>query len=167
MQKIGQYPSLADLAIPDLQKYRSLLGEESYRELSRAVGLASHGVGIGAFVYLRRIFEALIGKAHAVACHTESWNEDTYKTARIDEKIGFLRDHLPRFLVENRVLYGILSKGIHSLTEDECLNVFPVVKLGIELILDEELERVRRDQKIEAAKKGITALGNQLKQSES
>lgn len=167
LQKVGQYPSLADLAIPDLQKYRNVLGEERYRELSRAVGLVSHGVGIGAFVYLRRIFEALIEKAHAIASSTENWDEDAYKVARVDEKIGLLRVHLPRFLVEDRALYGILSKGIHSLTEDECLKAFPIVKLGIELILDEEIERVRRDQKIKAAKKEISDLGTQLRRSES
>src|SRR5216684_525484 len=27
LQKIGQYPSLADLAVPDLQKYRPVLGD--------------------------------------------------------------------------------------------------------------------------------------------
>ena len=53
LQKIGQTPSMADLAIPDLRKYRTVLGDDRFRELSRAIGLAAHGVGIGAFVYRR------------------------------------------------------------------------------------------------------------------
>ncbi len=39
LQKIGQYPSIADLATPDFQKYRPVLGDEGFRELTRAVGL--------------------------------------------------------------------------------------------------------------------------------
>lgn len=35
LQKIGQFPSLADLATPDLQKYRPVLGDEGFRELTR------------------------------------------------------------------------------------------------------------------------------------
>ena len=165
LQKFGQYPSLADLATPDLQKYRKVLGDERFRELTRAVGLVSHGVGIGAFVYLRRIFEALIEKAHTQAAEIQGWSDEPYGNARIDEKIALLKAHLPQFLVENRSLYGILSTGIHSLSEDQCLQAFPVVKLGIELILDEELEKTRTEEKIDTARKGLAALGVQFKHS--
>ncbi len=165
LAKIGQYPSIADLAIPDLQKYRVVLGEERYRELTRGVGLASHGVGIGAFAYLRRVFEALIEKARLKAASEGGWDQDTFERVHMDEKIKTLERHLPPFLVENRALYGILSKGIHVLTEEECLTSFPVVKLGIELILDDELERHRRDLKIAAARKNISRLSGELKES--
>jgi hypothetical protein len=161
LQKIGQHPSMADLAAPDLQKYKKVLGEERYREFVRGVGLISHGVGIGAFVYLRRVFEGLIAKARAKAAEA-GWQEADYEKARMDEKIALLKTYLPPFLVENRKLYGILSKGIHDLSEDECLEAFPVVKLGIEMILDEELERVNKEEKIKAAQKQISALGGRL-----
>jgi hypothetical protein len=52
LQKIGQYPSIADLAAGDLKKYRKVLGKDRLFEFNRAIGLAAHGVGIGAFVYL-------------------------------------------------------------------------------------------------------------------
>ena len=58
--KIGQYPSVADLSESQIGQYRKLLGNEKYRELARAIGLKSHGVEVGAFIYLRRIFEDLI-----------------------------------------------------------------------------------------------------------
>lgn len=50
---------------------------------------------------------------------------------------------LPDFLVKNRDLYGILSKGIHELSEDECLSYFDPVKAALELILDQALEKKR------------------------
>lgn len=163
LQKIGQHPSLADLVIPDLQKYRPVLGDEGFRELTRAVGLASHGVGVGAFVYLRRIFEALIEKARQQAATEKDWDERAFENARMDEKIAMLKQHLPKFLVENRALYGIMSVGVHTLSEAKCLEAFPVVRVGIELILDEHLERHAREKKIAAAAKGISALGAALK----
>lgn len=163
LEKIGQFPSLADLATPDLRKYRPILGNERYRELTRGVGLASHGVGIGAFVYLRRIFESLIEEARLAAAKEDDWDQSAYDQARMDEKIAMLKMYLPAFLVENRALYGILSVGVHALPESECLKAFPVVRLGIELILDDHLERFERDQKIRHAKGNIAALGGALK----
>jgi len=158
LQKIGQIPSLADLALPDLRKYRPVLGDESFKELTRAIGLTTHGVGIGAFVYLRRIFESLIEGARAVASSERGWDEEAYTRARMDEKIGLLKEHLPEFLVQNRGLYGILSVGVHTLTEAECLSAFPAVRLAIELILDDLLEQHERQAKLKSAAKSLAAL---------
>ncbi len=162
--KVGQHPSLADLATVEIQKYRKVLGEELYRELNRAVGLVTHGVGIGAFVYLRRIFEKLIEEAHQREMSNSAWDEIKYKDARMDERIGILKDSLPNFLVEHRSLYSILSKGIHELSESECLGAFPTTKLGIELILDEKLEKIEREEKIRKASKSISDLTGKIKQ---
>lgn len=164
VEKIGQYPSLADLTTPDLQKYRPALGDDKYRELIRGVRLASHDVGIGAFTYLRRVFEYLIENAHTKAQVREDWDEALFQQSRMDERIQLLSSFLPEFLVENRALYRILSTGIHTLTEQECLEAFPVVLLGIELILDVELERMEREKKIEAARKVISLVARDLKQ---
>ncbi|MDQ8020938.1 MAG: hypothetical protein REI94_03810 [Moraxellaceae bacterium] len=158
LQKIGQIPSLADLALPDLRKYRKVLGADRFKELTRAIGLTTHGVGVGAFVYLRRIFESLIDDAHRVASADAGWDEDSYSRARMDEKIGLLKAHLPDFLVQNRSLYGILSVGVHTLSEAECLNAFPAVRLAIELILDDLLEQHERQAKLKSAAESLAAL---------
>lgn len=158
LQKIGQIPSLADLALPDLRKYRPVLGNERHRELARAIGLTTHGVGVGAFVYLRRIFESLIEQAHEKAQSDTGWDEDVYGRSRMDEKIGLLKEHLPGFLVENRGLYGILSVGVHTLSEEECLAAFPALRLAIELILDDLLEEHERNNKLKSAAQSIAAL---------
>lgn len=161
LQKIGQYPSIADLASPGLQKYRPVLGDDGLGELTRAVGLAAHGVG--AFVYLRRIFEALIEKARQAAAIEPAWDESAFEKSRMDEKIAMLKQHLPEFLVENRKLYGIMSVGVHTLSEEQCLEAFPIVRIGIELILDERLGKHAREQKIAEATKQISKLGTELK----
>jgi hypothetical protein len=158
MQKIGQFPSLATLNSYDVKPYSSVLDKESFRELTKAIGLAAHGVGVGSFVYLRRIFENLVEEAHQDALKNSAWNEIAYSKARMGEKILQLENLLPKFLVENRLMYGILSKGIHELTETECLAAFPVVKLGIEIILDAKIRSLEEQKKLTKAALAIQQL---------
>ncbi|MGE8004365.1 hypothetical protein [Lysinibacillus sp. NPDC093216] len=146
IKKIGQYPSVADIEIPGIQKYQKLL-KQDYKDFSKAIGLHSHGVGAGSFVYLRRIFENLIEEKHVEASQNDKWDEKEYQKSRMDEKINLLKDKLPPILVEHRSIYGIMSKGIHQLSEDECKTLFPDVKLGIELILDEKLYELEKQSK--------------------
>lgn len=66
----------------------------------------------------------------------------------MDEKIVLLKNHLPQTLVGNAGMYTILSRGIHALSEDDCLKYFDTIRLGIELILDEKIEREERQKKL-------------------
>lgn len=161
--KIGQYPSMSEGLIPKYKKYRSVLPVEKHKELIKGIRLISHDVGIGAFVYLRRIFEHLIEEAHQTAIDDTDWDNDAFIKARMDDKIQLLQHHLPSFLVENRKLYGILSKGVHELSEQECLSYFDAVKVAIELILDEKLEQKERKEKIKAATASLSKIQADLK----
>lgn len=138
IQKIGQFPSVADLEASDLGQYRQALGKEYFVELKRAVGLFSHGVGIGAFVYLRRIFEKLI-EDRAKELRDAGELPSGFETLRMDEKIAKIRSKLPESMYALRAIYSILSKGIHELTEDECKSAFPVMLSSIKSILNEEI----------------------------
>lgn len=153
IQKVGQFPSLADLNIEQIKEYESILSEEKLKEFIRGIGLRAHGIGIGSFVYLRRIFEYLIEKEHIAAKKTKDWDENLYEKSRMVEKIELLKDCLPKFLVENKDLYGILSLGVHELSEDECLKYFDPLKMGIIEILEEKVaEKKREDRKIQTQK---------------
>ena len=44
-------------------------------------------VGIGAFVYLRRIFEDLISAARVQAATAQEWDQEAFERGRMDEKI--------------------------------------------------------------------------------
>lgn len=147
IMKIGQYPSIADLELHKIQKYRSLL-KDDYKDFSKAIGLYSHGIGAGSYVYLRRIFENLIVEQKDIAFQTDaSLVADEFERKRMDEKIQYIKDFLPNPLVENRQIYGILSKGIHELSEDDCLSMFPSLELGIEIILDWKLAEKEKQEK--------------------
>ena len=154
--KIGQYPSNADLAYDKNRKYSKILGDQKFKELLRADGLFSHGIGVGSFVYLRRIIENLIENYHIIASqNAPCWDEAKYQKAKVKDKIKMLEGYFPVFFSENAQLYGVLSKGIHELSEIECLEYYPIIKTSIELIMDEELEKREKELKIKAIQKSI------------
>ena len=147
LSKVGQTPSIADLYGHDVKRYRSVLGGK-YIEFTRAIGLAANGIGIGSFAYLRRVFHELIEKAHERAKQELDWDDDNFQQLYVQDKIKRLSDYLPKAMVDNANIYAILSKGIHELSEEECLEYYATIKMGIELILDEEIQRLERESKI-------------------
>jgi hypothetical protein len=76
----------------------------------------------------------------------------------METKIKLLKDRLPDFLVRNARIYPILGKGIHELEDHECLALFDPIEVGIELILDEEIERARRAEKVKEAQTALDAV---------
>lgn len=148
MKKIGQFPSFADLSFPELKEYKNVIGKENEKELKRAIGLYASGIGVGSFVYLRRIFERIIMTAGKNAIDDGNVTQEEFDRARIDEKIKMISMYIPKLLTENRIVYGIISKGIHELSEEECLEFFPVMKNFIIMIL-RQWEKTRRDEEDE------------------
>ncbi|KTC05820.1 hypothetical protein AO387_11340 [Pseudomonas syringae ICMP 11168] len=151
IQKVGQFPSSADSNIFHAKRYRKVLGDDLFKEFTKAIGLSAHGIGAGSLVYLRRIFESLIDDARSVASSKEGWSEEVYNKARMNERIKMLKDQLPSYLVEHHKMYGVLSSGVHNQSESECLGFFPVLKTGIELILDQKIldaERLKKTKEL-------------------
>lgn len=150
IMKVGQYPSIADIHIGQIKDYKSVLSKEDLKEFTRAIGLAANGVGIGSFVYMRRIFENLIYRAAKKAVDDGVVVVEDFRKFRMNEKIDALKAYLPATLVELKDMYGIISKGIHELSENECLAYFDVMRNGIELILDDMLDAKRKEEKRKA-----------------
>lgn len=145
--KVGQHPTLADLSKEGLKKYRKL-NNEIYSELNRAVGLSTHRIGIGSFVYLRRVIEKHIvyPEIHQLIKEEKITKEEVSKSD-FKGKIQLVKEKLPKFLVENSKIYSVLSKGIHELDEDECKGYFPILRTAIEIVLDEQIEKKEKDNK--------------------
>ena len=97
---------------------------------------------------MRRILERLIYQAKATA--GDSIDDEKFKQARMAERITMLEGYLPEVLIKNTTIYGILSKGIHELSEEDCRKYFPVVKECIYQILG-LWESIRKKQADEAA----------------
>ena len=143
--KVGQYPSLADIATGELRRFQKVLGHERAAELQRAVGLAAHGVGVGSFVYLRRVFESLL-LDHKNAAATRGQDISGYDKMHVNERVEALKATLPPFLVGNQVIYKILSLGVHTASEEKCLDAFSVLKNAIILILQQDAERLEHER---------------------
>ncbi len=161
--KVGQIPSLADLQFAEIgKKYNKSLDRDDMKEFKKAIGLAAHGVGAGSFVYLRRIFEKLIDEAYSENSSDIKIDKANYIKQRMDEKVETLKDFLPSQLVSMKRIYSILSSGVHTLSEEDCLKYFPALKLSIELILDERIEADIKKQRDELARKQIADIESSL-----
>ena len=160
LEKVGQEPSMADLQMFDIEKYNSILSKERFRDFSMALGLYASGVGCGSLLYLRRIFESIVITAQIECEKLSGWDKDLYESKRFNEKIDYL-ENLGRKIIPDELsdvktkIYGFLSKGVHELSEQEAMELFPHLKLAIELILDEQISQKERNEKIKAIKKAL------------
>ncbi|MDF2189826.1 hypothetical protein [Paraflavitalea sp. CAU 1676] len=132
IRKAGQLPAIQRRPDNDVYNYLTETDKDLY---GKALSSLSHGYGIGAFAYLRRIVENEI--KHIVADISELDYENALKVKDANEK--FNRDHnmtnlidciyplLPislRDMGQNplKILYQQTSEGIHQLSEEECIS---------------------------------------------
>lgn len=161
LQKIGQVPSVEDVAGADIERYRGILGKD-FAELRRASGLFTHGIGIGAFVYLRRIFENLIESAR-VAADPNDERKAEFAPIKMADRIKELSSYLPSAVVKYKDAYGILSAGLHELTEADCKKYFPVVRAAIIAMLEERYEAEQKAKAAADLEKAIAAIAAEAK----
>lgn len=152
--KVGQYPSLTDFQLGDLTEFEDGMSKQQRREFVRATNSAAHGFNVAACVYFRRVFESVLVEARDeyMAQHgLAEWQE--FKDARTDERIGLLRDNLPKFMSEHPQLYRVLSLGIHELTEEQCAAELPMLRKAIELIMRDRVTAARQKREREEVSK--------------
>lgn len=157
IEKIGQSPSHADIANGELKEFAKIMEDVDRREFIRANGLAAHGVNIGAFVYLRRVFERLVDRARDRA--GEQIDLEVFRTSRMSEKIDLLKDNVPDFMIANKEVYSALSIGIHELEEDKCGALYEILKASCVLMIEKEKELLEKRKKESDLSKAIKSFG--------
>jgi hypothetical protein len=168
VEKIGQHPSYADLLQGSAKAFRKAFPTPNdAAEFNKAVGLAAHGVGIGSFVYLRRIFERLVQRRFDEFKQVEGWSIEEFDRSRMGERILMMRKHLPSFMVENSDVYSLLSVAIHALAEDECLAMARVLQKSILLILQEDEANRTRLLSVKEIEKELQQIRSHATKSES
>lgn len=160
IEKIGQYPSLADIANDEVAKFRKTMSPSDAHEFHKAIGLAAHGVGIGSFVYLRRVFERLITTRFEAFKKVEKWTDKEFYSVRMEDKVKLLNGHLPEYLSENWRIYSILSQGLHELDEKTCLHWFGIMKQSIVIILEDDRKKMEDLQRRQEFTDAIADFGN-------
>ena len=75
---------------------------------------------------------------------------------KFEEKIGIIKDELDKDIYDMlKPLYSILSLGIHELKEQDCLYIFEQLKDILEILLDERIEKINKNDKIQRLKKNL------------
>lgn len=152
--KIGQYPSEYDTGSKEyLDKLKAVCGTKEAREMvkfiNKALIMESNGLGIPALVYMRRAFERLISISED---KNELKNTGTIMAERIKNN-----PLLPIDIKENSRLYNIISEGIHNETEEECMELFKVIKVGFTILLRKTYEHVQEQKEMEELKRLISS----------
>jgi len=161
LTKVGQTPSLEDVAGADIERYRTILGSE-FAELRRATGLFAHGIRIGSFVYLRRVFERLVEAAMSTA-DPSGKREAEFRKMRMGERVSELAAYLPPAVVKYKEAYGILSLGLHELTEAECKRYFPVVRAAVIMMLEQKYEAAEKAKVTAELDRAVAAITKETK----
>lgn len=159
--KVGTFPSIADLDTGRMLNDCNISKSKFPKGLCAAIGLKAQGVYVGAYAYLRRVYEKLIIEAAAKA-KEDGFLDENFNDMRAQEKIAALKDFLPTMMVENRMAYGILSKGIHELSEEECQKGYDVLFSLIVMILEENEERRKKELRKKELSKAINELNGRL-----
>lgn len=148
IQKYGERPRKKLERDPLLQNFFS--HDSEYYE--KAVVCISNGYGIAAFAYMRRIIERNIHELLRLIQEdvegTESESPILAKLAELrtespmSEKISIANQALPDYLVPSGLnplgrLYKVLSEGVHSYDDGECLERARAIQACIKYLISE------------------------------
>lgn len=83
---------------------------------------------------------------------------------RVSERIKLLKAYLPDMINSNPAIYGIVSKGIHELSEDDCIKYFPVLQVAIFMILRQWAQKRKEQDAIKKLEASISSIATELSQ---
>lgn len=146
IMKIGQFPSMADLADLNRRRYETELGDSTIaKEFVDSSILFGHGYGIAAFLYVRRVIEHIVKAAEAEAAADGIDLGYEPRATFFRDRIKALAGYLPDSMVQNARVYSLLSEGVHNLTDDLCLKFFPAMQSAVAQYMQEH--QARRERK--------------------
>ena len=161
--KIGEFPQKELPKNKQLSKFFS----EDKADYYKAVVCLANGYGAGAFVYFRRIVEKNID--HLLNMIKEGIDKESPLNAKIAElkttspmsdKISIANHALPDYLKPDGFnplgqIYGLLSDGVHSLPDEDCLDKANNLQACLEYLIS---ELATHKQNKEDFKKRLNAL---------
>lgn len=152
--KIGQYPSdVDDNSKEHLDKLKRICSKNEAKEIANYISTAlimeSYGYGIASLLYMRRAFEKLITISE--------------QKLSIDSSGKLMKDRiksnplLPEQIKNNSRIYNIISEGIHNQTEEECLDIFQAIKIGVIILISKTYSNVEEEQYLNELSKLVSA----------
>ena len=165
VRKVGQTPPW-EIKID--KNIEILLGEHA-DYFNKGLINESQSYGIGAFAYYRRITEEIIdGLLTQIEKiippeDKEKYQEalkETKKTKVTEEKINLVKDLLPNTLTPDginplAVLHSTLSEGLHSESDEKCLEYADKIKKSLLFLVNRVLKIINEDQEFTESLKGL------------
>lgn len=145
LEKIGQFPQ------KELPKSKALskFFLKDKNEYNKAIVCIANGYGVAAYAYLRRIVERNIFDLIELIQEEIDENSPIFKTLQelkssspMSDRIGIANKALPDYLKPDGFnplgqIYGLLSDGVHSLSEEECLEKAENIQACLEFLISE------------------------------
>lgn len=141
--KIGQYPSEVDNGSNEyLDKVKRICGKTEAKEIANYIKTAlimeSYGYGIASLLYIRRAFEQLIAISEG---KDRNNNTGTTMKDRIKDN-----KYLPDIIKGNAKVYNVISEGIHNQTEEECMELFKIIKVGVMILISKTYAHIEEEK---------------------
>ena len=152
IRKVGQNPSMLTVKGFDFDKYKKQLEEiNAYDDYKKADLSNADHFYVGAYAYLRRIFEKMIN----------NYLDGTeLKDDHMDTKIDAVKNNFdPRVQKLLKSLYGILSISIHELDEEQSKEYYEYLKT----IIDMQLEYIKTESDKDSQSKSLESIINKIK----
>lgn len=156
IRKIGQFPSKIDIWGFGFEKYKKQLNKfDSYSDFRKAELCMSDGFFAGAYTYLRRVFEKMLD----YYC-----KEIELSNRKAETKIEACKDKFDnRIIPMLNNLYIILSKGIHSLDDEESEDYYIYLRSIIEMQLEHVKELSEKEEQTQRLKSSIDSIASKIK----
>lgn len=157
--KVGQWPPLEERVPAALEK---ALDKEDLAFYKNAIRMRNYNLGVAAVAYLRRVVENRINdvldvlaeaaQEHSFAAEELKKIKDAKSSYRFDDKIDYAAKLLPPYLRPTGkpnpidVLHDLTSGGLHSKSEEECIDIFDRVRKVFEYVfgnLNVQVEEAR------------------------
>ncbi len=151
---------MKDMQFFECKEYKKILGDY-YKDYTMALGLYASEVGCGSFLYLRRVLEFIVEKMHKECLNQNDWDEKQYEQKRFNERIKMLEKYKKCKIIPDELdkfrekLYGVLSKGVHEITDNKCKELFPSLRVAIDIILNEEVKRKKNAEELSKLEKEL------------
>lgn len=152
VRKVGQNPSMLTVKGFDFDKYKKQLEEiNAYDDYKKADLSNADHFYVGAYAYLRRIFEKMINNY---------LDGIELQDNHMDTKIDAVKDKFdPRVQKLLKSLYGILSISIHELDEEQSKEYYEYLKT----IIDMQLEYIKTESDKDSQSKSLESIINKIK----
>lgn len=147
VRKIGQNPSILTVKGFDFDKYKKFLDKiNAYEDYKKADLSNAEHFYVGAYAYLRRIFEKMI---------IYYLGDIKLKDDHMDTKIDAVKDSFdPRVKKMLKNLYGILSISIHELDEEQSKEYYTYLKA----VIDMQLEYIKSEDEKDKQSKDLEGI---------